>query len=362
MAIALFLCHGGAHAQGRLHLDSLDLGAKYIKTGPVGYFNVYNVGDVGVHIYSVKVPDADTGIFKVLFVPDSQFVIKPGKFTPVGIFMALVDTFPHTTIVTIVSDAVEGVDTGLVSVLGRDVHLHTTMPSATAHAFEFFSIPVTVDHFVDQIGTSYIQRYSCELTYNPEVLTLDTAALTVGRDTQGVSSGFTFKIDSPYTPGRVNIHASGPTGGIHMFGDTIFKLAFQANQFLFSEVTTLTTTFRGDSGFLYANFESDAATFTTLPCFYPSKVVQSVSAHLLGNHPNPFNPSTRVRFKMDAMGYVQIRLYDRLGRAVRTLVDGLVDRGEHEIMLQCDDLPSGPYFCRLSTPICSDERMITLSR
>ncbi len=368
--LAVFLFLGGARparASGHLSMKNLDLGMQYTKTGPVGYFDLFNTGTDTVHLISVTIPPSDTNVFKFLRNYGAGWNVPPIRpndtlFTPIGVFVNLQDTLQHTTTITVVSDADDSIATGTLTILGREVFLHTSMQDMTAHAFEFFSIPVVVTHFYDQIGTSYVQRYSCNLSYDPTLLTFDTSALTKGVDTQGVSSGFTFKLDSPYTPGQVLIHASGPTGGIHEVGDTVFKLAFQANQFLFVASTEIRTVFSGDSGFHYANFSSDSAIFTTLPCLYPVNAVHPATAEFIDNHPNPFNPSTRLRFRVDGTGFLLMELYDRLGRWMRTLVDGVVESGVHELTIDCSDLPSGPYFCRLSTPLNTDFHMITLSR
>ena len=45
---------------------------------------------------------------------------------------------------------------------------------------------------------------------------------------------------------------------------------------------------------------------------------------LLGNHPNPFNPSTIISFELAAEGPVRLTLFDVAGHVVRTLLDGEV--------------------------------------
>ena len=39
------------------------------------------------------------------------------------------------------------------------------------------------------------------------------------------------------------------------------------------------------------------------------------------NHPNPFNPSTTISYNVEQAGYVSLKVYDVMGRLVRTLVD-----------------------------------------
>ncbi|MDP2360974.1 MAG: lamin tail domain-containing protein [bacterium] len=63
--------------------------------------------------------------------------------------------------------------------------------------------------------------------------------------------------------------------------------------------------------------------------------------------PNPFNPSTRVSFVLPETGDVRLSLMDMLGREVRLLADGRLGPGLHEMGLDMDGQPAGPYFVHL---------------
>jgi hypothetical protein len=75
---------------------------------------------------------------------------------------------------------------------------------------------------------------------------------------------------------------------------------------------------------------------------------------LVGNHPNPFNPSTRIVFELSAATAVDLEIFDPTGRRVRTLVRSVaLDAGRHEAEWDGRDadgrlLPAGVYLCRLS--------------
>lgn len=77
-------------------------------------------------------------------------------------------------------------------------------------------------------------------------------------------------------------------------------------------------------------------------------------AALLGNTPNPFNPSTRIRFTLPAGGAeVELALYDLSGRVVRHLAAGALAGGPHEVTWdgRADDgqaAPGGVYVYRLA--------------
>ncbi len=71
------------------------------------------------------------------------------------------------------------------------------------------------------------------------------------------------------------------------------------------------------------------------------------------NWPNPFNPSTTIRFCIDSPGSVQIRIYNTQGALVRTLVDKRLGEGTHDAVWNGKDsagmpVSSGVYFCRMT--------------
>lgn len=69
---------------------------------------------------------------------------------------------------------------------------------------------------------------------------------------------------------------------------------------------------------------------------------------LLGNYPNPFNPTTRIRFSSNG-DPLRLRVYDTLGREVRTIAEGTFSPGEHELIFDAGDLPAGIYYARMES-------------
>jgi hypothetical protein len=85
----------------------------------------------------------------------------------------------------------------------------------------------------------------------------------------------------------------------------------------------------------------------------PPAVPEPEAAVLLHqNHPNPFNPTTRIEYEVARDAEVQLKVYDPAGRLVRTLVDGGSPSGRYAADWDGRDeggnaLPSGAYYYRL---------------
>jgi len=90
---------------------------------------------------------------------------------------------------------------------------------------------------------------------------------------------------------------------------------------------------------------------------------------LYQNYPNPFNPTTVIRFSVESangrMGdpvKVTLKVYDILGREVRTLVNENLPEGSYEVTWDATNMPSGVYFYRMTAGTFVQTRRMVLMR
>jgi hypothetical protein len=70
---------------------------------------------------------------------------------------------------------------------------------------------------------------------------------------------------------------------------------------------------------------------------------------VLENVPNPFTPTTTIRFSVPVSGYVTLKVFNVRGELVATIVDGHMEAGEiYEEVFNANNLATGTYFYRLT--------------
>ncbi len=83
---------------------------------------------------------------------------------------------------------------------------------------------------------------------------------------------------------------------------------------------------------------------------------------LLGNYPNPFNPSTNIRFALAEAADISLTVYDVQGRLVAELMNGTMEAGVHEVAFDASALTSGVYFAQMSGSFGSDVMKMVLMK
>ena len=111
--------------------------------------------------------------------------------------------------------------------------------------------------------------------------------------------------------------------------------------------------------------ESDAASASTVTGDETPPVPKAFALHQ--NVPNPFNPSTTIRFDLPRTAHVRLDVYDVSGRLSRLLVNADMDPGSKEIRWDGRDskgrkVASGIYFYRLKAGTFTYTRKMVLLR
>ena len=91
--------------------------------------------------------------------------------------------------------------------------------------------------------------------------------------------------------------------------------------------------------------------------------------HLGQNFPNPFNPSTEIRFQISEVRgqkseviRVTLKIYDLLGQEVAMLVNEEMNPGNYQVTWDAAGLPSGVYFYRLIAGSFAETKRLILLR
>ena len=77
-----------------------------------------------------------------------------------------------------------------------------------------------------------------------------------------------------------------------------------------------------------------------------SELVTPLKFELMGNYPNPFNPSTVVQFRSPVSSEFKITVYNANGQQVNSLI-GRAVVGQNDFSVNLSDQPSGVYFYRI---------------
>jgi hypothetical protein len=83
---------------------------------------------------------------------------------------------------------------------------------------------------------------------------------------------------------------------------------------------------------------------------------------LSNNYPNPFNPTTRIRYSVPRNCTLELKVYNPLGQEVACLFEGVRQAGVYTATFDGSDLPSGVYLCRLKAEGMTETRKLLLIR
>ena len=83
---------------------------------------------------------------------------------------------------------------------------------------------------------------------------------------------------------------------------------------------------------------------------------------LCQNYPNPYNPNTQIEFSLPKSAQVKLEIFNAQGRLVTTLANQRFEQGNHELIFDGHDYPSGLYVYRLTTPDFVQQRKMILMK
>ena len=147
------------------------------------------------------------------------------------------------------------------------------------------------------------------------------------KPSSGDSSLLGFEIKIPFAEFN-----GSPTTRFQMFAFGVSSTAY------FSDITIPGNIKSGNPGF-NADFNTiDGGPFHTnwqyinMPSQVFSSNIQKASQfRLLGNYPNPFNPTTTIKYELAQSGLVRLVLYNLLGQKIRTLISKIQAPGQHQV-------------------------------
>ncbi len=148
-------------------------------------------------------------------------------------------------------------------------------------------------------------------------------------------------------------------------GDFIFSSGYFSLSSLETQRASLALIFGQDSAAIFENKQIAQAFYDSSYNFIPTEVSESQAGRpfrfsLSQNYPNPFNPTTAISYELSANGYVSLKIFDVLGREIKTLVSERQTAGKHSVTLDASGLPSGVYFYRLQAGTYSETKKLLL--
>lgn len=81
---------------------------------------------------------------------------------------------------------------------------------------------------------------------------------------------------------------------------------------------------------------------------------------LFNNYPNPFNPTTKIRFDVPKSEFVTLKIYNSTGKLVSELLNNNFAAGTYEVEWKASDLASGIYFYKFESASFTDTRRMML--
>ncbi len=125
------------------------------------------------------------------------------------------------------------------------------------------------------------------------------------------------------------------------------------------------TSFAASNGYLYAATNNNSVWRRPISEITDVKKTNGkipTDFSLAQNYPNPFNPSTIIEYTLSDRQFVTLKVFDILGREIKTLVNEEKPAGLYTVMFDADGLSSGIYFYKIQAGKFSETRKMVLLR
>ena len=149
-----------------------------------------------------------------------------------------------------------------------------------------------------------------------------------------LGTGFTFK---PQVGMRIPIDLIGNDNDAtepNKTRECVLTYSAKSNDYSYADVSVWTNTWIGNAWVVGVEDNEEANSLVT-------------DFRLGQNYPNPFNPSTIISYNVKNQGIVTLKVFDVLGRDVKTLVNETKTPGKYNVQFDASNLPSGIYFCQM---------------
>lgn len=93
-----------------------------------------------------------------------------------------------------------------------------------------------------------------------------------------------------------------------------------------------------------------------------SATLGSLDTYLSNPYPNPFNPTTTIKYLIAGKNFVTLKIYDVLGNEITTLVNEEKPAGEYEVSFDGSELTSGVYFYQLNSDSYIESKKMILMK
>lgn len=156
-----------------------------------------------------------------------------------------------------------------------------------------------------------------------------------------------FAAGSPLDGGEVQIWSDGANPA--SFGTTGDSGAGIVTHDVLPLVYNFKVTYNGDTDTKNVDCTSGAWVTFIYDDFLKSAGFIGQSDFQLVAYPNPFAGNTSIAFGLERDGKVNIAVYDVNGKLVEVLHEGMLEKGNHKLTWNANDIPKGIYFVRFSS-------------